>query len=195
MIFGKAVLSENAKTAFAEAIRHAQENNHPVVGSEDLLWALFQKTKNDSKARYWLSSQRIGKNGRKIRHAGHKRNRAGHSRSSCLLEAHFARRINPTHQCTPLRDSLLSSQHWPVPTLAESCLVKLRLFLSSLNIPTLWRGSLRLAVWLGRLRPSFSSLSFTGRQCLRSIPTSIFWRHVGEALGLCFAELQSTRVA
>mmetsp|Transcript_19583 Transcript_19583/g.36439 ORF Transcript_19583/g.36439 Transcript_19583/m.36439 type:complete len:443 (+) Transcript_19583:281-1609(+) len=59
MIFGKAILSENARTAFAEAIRHAQAENHRVVGSEDLLWALFQKTKNDSKARYWLSSQRI----------------------------------------------------------------------------------------------------------------------------------------
>ncbi|GMI39757.1 hypothetical protein TrCOL_g6011 [Triparma columacea] len=66
MIFGKAVLSENAKTAFAEAIRHAQANNHQVVGSEDLLWALFQKTKKDSKARYWLASQRIAVTGANV---------------------------------------------------------------------------------------------------------------------------------
>jgi hypothetical protein len=59
MIFGKVVLSDNAKTAFSEAIKHAQETNHDVVGSEDLLWALFQKTKSDSKARYWLSSQHV----------------------------------------------------------------------------------------------------------------------------------------
>ena len=59
MIFGKVILSDNANLAFQEAIKHAQMKDHKVVGSEDLLWALFQKTKRDSKARYWLSSQRI----------------------------------------------------------------------------------------------------------------------------------------
>ena len=60
MIFGRVVLSENARVAFQQAIQHAQDQNHGVVGSEDLLWALFQKTKKDSRARNWLNSARRG---------------------------------------------------------------------------------------------------------------------------------------
>lgn len=51
MVFGRAILSENAKIAFREAIKNAQRKQHEFVGSEDLLWALFQKTKVDSRAR------------------------------------------------------------------------------------------------------------------------------------------------
>ena len=60
MLFGRVMLSDNARSAFQMAIQNAQERDHKVVGSEDLLIALFKHTKRDSRARNWLVASQHG---------------------------------------------------------------------------------------------------------------------------------------
>ena len=45
--------------AVKAAVDEARRLGHAQVGSEDLLWSLFQNTKKDSRARYWLGKQRM----------------------------------------------------------------------------------------------------------------------------------------
>eukprot|EP00040_Diaphanoeca_grandis_P025049 m.138360 g.138360 ORF g.138360 m.138360 type:complete len:508 (-) comp29986_c0_seq1:214-1737(-) len=59
LVFGTAELSFNVQKALQSAIHEAQRLGHDRVGSEDLLWALFQKTDRDSRARHWLGAQGI----------------------------------------------------------------------------------------------------------------------------------------
>jgi len=54
LVFGQAELSNNARLALKAAAEDANRRGHTRVGTEDLLRALFQNTKPDSKARYWL---------------------------------------------------------------------------------------------------------------------------------------------
>ena len=54
IVWGSAQLSENAKLALSAAVAKAHELGHSRVGTEDLLWALFKKTKEDSRAHFWL---------------------------------------------------------------------------------------------------------------------------------------------
>eukprot|EP00035_Acanthoeca_spectabilis_P039689 m.64243 g.64243 ORF g.64243 m.64243 type:complete len:500 (+) comp9707_c0_seq1:116-1615(+) len=59
LVFGQAELSENAQLAIQAAIREANRTGQTHVGTEMLLWALFQKTKHDSEARYWLANMGV----------------------------------------------------------------------------------------------------------------------------------------
>lgn len=59
LVFGEAELSFNVQKAISAAIAEAHRLGHDRVGTEDLLWALFQKTDKNSKARHWLGSQGI----------------------------------------------------------------------------------------------------------------------------------------
>lgn len=59
LVFGEAELSFNVQKAMTAAINEAHRLGHARVGTEDLLWALFQKTDRDSRARHWLGSQGI----------------------------------------------------------------------------------------------------------------------------------------
>ena len=56
LLFGDAELSENAQIALQSAIREANRLGKTVVGTEMLLWALFQKTKHNAESRHWLLS-------------------------------------------------------------------------------------------------------------------------------------------
>ena len=49
-------LSFDVTTALSAMVRATQAHRlgHDRVGTEDLLWALFQKTDRDSRARHWL---------------------------------------------------------------------------------------------------------------------------------------------
>jgi len=57
LVFGDAYLSENARLAIMAATSDAKRRGHSRVGTEDLLYALFNNTKADSRARYWLGKQ------------------------------------------------------------------------------------------------------------------------------------------
>lgn len=57
LVFGDAYLSENARLALMAATAEAKKRGHSRVGTEDLLYALFNNTKSDSRARYWLGKQ------------------------------------------------------------------------------------------------------------------------------------------
>lgn len=54
-------LSSNAQKALNAAVTAAVERQHvdDVVHSEDLLWALFDRTERDSRAKHWVSTQHM----------------------------------------------------------------------------------------------------------------------------------------
>ena len=56
-MFGEAYLSENARLAVQGAVKNVKAAGHERVGTEDLLHSIFNNTKHDSRARYWLGKE------------------------------------------------------------------------------------------------------------------------------------------
>lgn len=62
LVWGNAILSENAQQALSRAIEEQREKaggRQTVVGSEHLLEALFKHTNKDAKARHWMAMQHV----------------------------------------------------------------------------------------------------------------------------------------